>query len=108
MSSFTDSISSFKEKVKTRTANGLKVYVSEIVKRTKNRTPVRTGRLKKAWKLSKSLEDWDPTSEEIVFYNNEPYASRIEYGYSKKAPSGMLRISIMEARMLLTKRGFKL
>jgi len=35
-----------------------------------------------------------------VFYltNNVPYIERLEYGWSKQAPKGMVRVSIREAR----------
>jgi len=38
-----------------------------------------------------------------VFYltNNLPYAHRVEFGWSKQAPAGMLRVSVKEARRLV-------
>jgi hypothetical protein len=40
-----------------------------------------------------------------TFYltNNLPYARRLEYGYSKQAPSGMLRINVMRVQSELEK-----
>lgn len=40
-----------------------------------------------------------------TFYltNNLPYARRLEYGYSKQAPSGFLRINVMRVQSELAK-----
>lgn len=40
-----------------------------------------------------------------TFYltNNLPYARRLEYGYSKQAPSGFLRINVMRVQSELEK-----
>ena len=44
-----------------------------------------------------------------TFYltNNLPYARRLEYGYSKQAPSGMLRINLMAVQSMLAKANKK-
>jgi hypothetical protein len=38
-----------------------------------------------------------------IFYltNNLPYGERLEYGYSKQAPSGMVRITLAEYEKIL-------
>jgi hypothetical protein len=44
-----------------------------------------------------------------TFYltNNLPYARRLEYGYSKQAPNGMLRINLMAVQSMLAKANKK-
>lgn len=48
------------------------------------------GTLKKSWEISFSLN-------EIVIQNDQPYAERVENGWSyKQAPQGMMRIALTE------------
>lgn len=39
----------------------------------------------------------------VYLVNNLPYAQRLEYGYSKQAPAGMVRITIMEYQQYINK-----
>ena len=45
------------------------------------------GQLKASWKISDTID-------KITISNNQPYAERVEYGWSTQAPEGMLRRSI--------------
>lgn len=77
-------------------------------------TPVDTGRLRGNWQMSQhvpieaSIERMDKSGASVLadiaarvggagsinyLTNNLPYAERIEYGYSKQAPQGMVRIN---------------
>jgi len=38
-------------------------------------------------------------------YNNAPYARRLEYGYSGKAPNGMVRITVAEFHDIVERQG---
>lgn len=38
----------------------------------------------------------------IYLVNNLPYARRLEYGYSKQAPAGMVRVSVLEYGAITT------
>lgn len=105
------------EKIVRGTLYGL---TNRIVKRS----PVDTGRFRNNWQASvntintATTESVDRSGSGAInkargtinrlemgstFYlsNNLPYAQRLEYGWSKQAPSGMLRISVAElqARM---------
>lgn len=44
------------------------------------------------------IQDWSPTHGQAVLWisNNLPYAVRLEYGWSKQAPSGMVRVTLLE------------
>lgn len=35
----------------------------------------------------------------VVISNNQPYAELLEYGYSKQAPTGVLRLAIAQAKL---------
>jgi hypothetical protein len=58
---------------------------SDAFKEARSITPVRSGRAKKAWKLEKRGK----YNVEVV--NRVPYASRLNQGYSSKAPRGITR-----------------
>ncbi|QHJ80235.1 MAG: hypothetical protein [Bacteriophage sp.] len=42
------------------------------------------------------------TTQVIYFVNNVPYAIPLEYGHSKQAPNGMVRIAVMEFHDAMT------
>ena len=50
----------------------------------KVKTPVDTGKAKRAWKFKK-------TSNGYTVSNNKPYIERLDEGYSKQAPDGMTK-----------------
>ena len=89
-------------------------------------SPVDTGRFRGNWQASVNtpkvtqLKRKDRTGTTTIiaannvlekfsmgqtFYltNNLPYARRLEYGYSKQAPSGMLRVNVMRVQSELEK-----
>lgn len=53
------------------------------------------GTLKKSWEIN-----FQPT--EVIIKNAQPYAERVEYGWSSQAPYGMMRRSIAEFPSLLS------
>jgi hypothetical protein len=60
----------------------------------KNRNPVLTGLSKAAWELRiKGLADINPY---VIIANQVYYTVKLEFGSSRKAPHGMVRISIKE------------
>lgn len=64
---------------KTIRTIALDLYIGVKVK-----TPVDTGKAKRAWKLKK-------TSQGYSVSNNKPYIERLDEGYSKQAPNGMTK-----------------
>jgi hypothetical protein len=47
--------------------------------------------------LQNSTKDWKPTSGVSAFITNlVPYILRLEHGYSRQAPSGMMAVTIAE------------
>ena len=99
---------------------GLEVYSSVVM-----RSPVDTGRFRGNWNVS--LANFDPSVSEltdkegaasiarasisiadykggsIYISNNLPYAKRLEDGWSKQAPVGMLRITVVEFQQMVNK-----
>jgi len=93
------------------------------------RTPVDTGRLRGNWQVSygnpiktetdtvdksesgsvvmglaaNTLNRSNLNFETIWFSNNLPYAERIENGYSRQQPQGMVKVTILEYQPLLEK-----
>jgi len=109
------------EKVVRGTLLGL---TNRIVKRS----PVDTGRFRNNWQASTGtpetgqVQGTDKTGNKAVdaartqvnklemgqdFYlsNNLPYAHRLEFGWSKQAPNGMLRLSIAELQARMNEAG---
>lgn len=86
-----------------------------------DRTPVRSGDLHRAWEIdygqgyTKLAATYGSKLQAINYSQNYklgddiwvrnqlPYAERIEYGYSKQAPTGMVRISIKQYQHFLDK-----
>lgn len=82
----------------------------------KTRSPVDTGRFRANWNVSFGAPNYSTTSSTsanradaevakaltlpiggVTYMSNGlPYASRLEYGYSKQAPAGMVRITARE------------
>lgn len=98
----------------------------DIFKRVIIKSPVDTGRFRGNWQVqigsipagTLELEDKSGTAtvakvtaetlglkagEIIYLVNNLPYARRLEYGYSKQAPSGMVRITLQEFPQIVRK-----
>lgn len=65
-------------------------FADEFDRRVRRRTPVDTGLAQASWELYIG-----PTYIELV--NPQPYAERLENGWSQQAPLGMLRITVEEA-----------
>jgi hypothetical protein len=56
----------------------------------KEKTPVRSGRAKRGWRLRKQRQ------HHYEVANRVPYVSRLDEGYSKQAPRGMTRPAARE------------
>lgn len=99
-----------------------KKIIIELFNRVIQKSPVDTGRFRANWNCSIGSPDLstsqaiDPSgsvassratatvvsytlNEQSVFLtNNLPYAERLENGWSKQAPNGMVRLSVMEVQ----------
>lgn len=97
----------------------------DLFKRVIMKSPVKTGRFKGNWQAAigsmppGKLETTDKggaatiarvaaealkMSAGLVIYlvNNLPYSRRLEYGHSKQAPAGMVRLSVQEYGAVVT------
>lgn len=61
---------------------------------------VKTGRFKSIKQdMSKggvSFKVGKTTNQNVLIYNNQPYAQRVETGWSSQAPQGMMRVTVAE------------
>jgi hypothetical protein len=112
-------ISRFVEKAKGNVDIVIRKVSLDLFKRVIITSPVRTGRFKSNWQVAIGsipggvYETFDgrgsatiakataatlnaKAGDIIYLVNNLHYASRLEYGYSKQAPGGMVRIAVLE------------
>lgn len=97
----------FDRRVETVLTNATKIHeaaAKELKHRIEERTPVGNPAL---WKypapagytpgtLKASWEFKNGVNGEFIISNDQPYADRVEHGWSTQAPTGMLRISLLE------------
>lgn len=53
-------------------------------------------------KASGELSSWEP-GQDIWISNSLPYAERLEYGWSKQAPAGMVRLTVQRFNEFISK-----
>lgn len=96
----------------------LSVFTSVVV-----RSPVDTGRFKSNWNVSHNAPDFGtteganeqrattevqkalsfPVGGVVWLANGLPYARRLEHGWSKQAPAGMVKITVQEFSLIVNK-----
>lgn len=100
--------------------SNLRFIAREVATRVIPRTPIDTGRARHNWRLTfgapavGELRIPDPVSaalnsiklirnpyQGVFFSNNVPYIGFLEDGWSKQAPSGMLKITLQEVLSVL-------
>lgn len=118
--SFSLDLSKFAKKAEANAAAVVKKVATDMFSRVVIRTPVDTGRARGNWQItfnapaSGTLTQVDPTGRgtiaqigaeaskwkqgDIWLTNNLPYANRLEYGWSKQAPAGFVRVTVREFR----------
>lgn len=71
-------------------------FATDILVTTRSRTPILTGLARSGWqKIPEGSGEW---GGEWVIGNAVPYIVPLEYGHSKQAPAGMLRITVEESQ----------
>lgn len=116
---FTANIAAFVEKAKGNMDLVVRKVALEMFTRVVIKSPVDTGRFKGNWQVAigsipagtLNLDDKAGTAtiakvtaaalnleagQVIYLVNNLPYAQKLEFGHSKQAPSGMVRLTILE------------
>lgn len=118
MSAFTIAIADFAKKAEGNADLVVRKVAREVLKRVVMKSPVDTGRFRANWnvgieKVGVTTKSVDPTGGETILRgsaeiqagvpgqsiwisNALPYARRLEYGYSKQTPAGMVRITLAE------------
>lgn len=117
--SFELDIARFVEKAKGNVDLVIRKIALDVFKRVIIKSPVKSGRFKGNWQVAigsipagtLEVNDKDGTAtiarvtaeamklqagQTITLINNLPYARRLEYGHSKQAPSGMVRLTLQE------------
>jgi hypothetical protein len=125
-SSFSLQIAEFVKKVKAREDLVVRKLGLDILSSVVRMSPVDTGRFRGNWqvglnapvagqlaRLDKSGAVTIAAGNQILSHasaggviylnNNLPYAQRLEYGWSKQAPSGMVRITAARFQTMLDK-----
>lgn len=99
----------------------VKAYVREIYNGAVNRSPVYSGSYRASWRIGFGAPDESTTTggsplaplprppfywpkgyvmgDTVYISNNQPYAMRIERGWSDFAPHGVLAVAVASARM---------
>jgi hypothetical protein len=125
MTTFALDLSKAIEKAKDQAELIVKKTTIQLFSSVIEKSPVDTGRFRANWNVSfgafnpQTTEEVDPSGsqskskvyqalanyqlkDQSVFLGNSlPYAERLENGWSKQAPAGMVRLSILEANKAL-------
>ena len=112
--SFDSDLNRFIEKTGLETDIVIRKIVFDAHKMVSLKTPVKTGRARGNWNVSVSSIDRSvdlnkkgyksPTQRKgdglktNYIVNSLPYIRRLEYGHSKQAPNGMVRVTVNELR----------
>lgn len=105
----------FKEGIRKTLEVSAKIFkeaVEEFEKDVKERTPIGMpatwknapssdyvpGALRQSWKT-----DWQDNYKTAFVYNDRDYAYRIETGWSKQAPSGMMRLAVVDFPIIVNR-----
>jgi len=130
MSKFTLDIQAFVAKAKKNPETVMRSVSLKLFSAIIKASPVDTGRFRGNWQTTGVTPDTgliagvDPTGNKAVnsaatfitnapgwdtftLTNNLPYAERLEYGWSKQAPVGMVRVNIVRFQQLINEEAAK-
>lgn len=130
MSKFTLDIQSFVAKAKKNPETVMRSVSLKLFSAIIKASPVDTGRFRGNWQTTGVtpaaglIAGVDPTGNKAVnsaatfitnapgwdtftLTNNLPYAERLEYGWSKQAPVGMVRVNIARFQQLINEEAAK-
>lgn len=117
--SFRDDINKFKDQIKDDVVARVEYLALYVFRGLISKSPVDTGRFRASWTIAEGVpvvnnvttggtpENPLPPPEQptslslplfpVVFINNSlPYGERLENGYSKQAPAGMVGLTLAE------------
>lgn len=123
MAAFSLQLAKFADKAGRNAETVIRKVAIDLLARFILRSPVDTGRFRANWQVGLSavgnrLDATDkagtvtirtgeiiingtPMGTSIWISNSLPYARRLEYGWSKQAPAGMVRVTLTEFQKLL-------
>lgn len=130
MSKFTLDIQAFVAKAKKNPETVMRAVSLKLFSAIIKSSPVDTGRFRGNWQTAGAtpatgfIAGVDPTGNkafnsaatyitnspnwyEFTLTNNLPYAQRLEYGWSKQAPQGIVRINVTRFNTLLEQEAAK-
>lgn len=119
MAEFALSLAEFAKAAPEQARTVVRKVATDVLTKTVLRSPVDTGRFRANWATSFGAPSYRVTSDTdksgqiairrgeltisraygdypIYITNSLPYSLRLEYGYSKQAPAGMVRITVAE------------
>ncbi len=123
--SFKADLGKFKQKALDSADRERRAICVELFKSVVMNTPVDTGRARGNWQMSPNVPKSNTTDrlspsfstvisqemnnvgklgDSVHMTNNLPYIQRLEYGYSGKAPEGMVRKSVERISALIRNR----
>ncbi len=130
MSKFTLDVATFVEKAKKNPETVMKAVSLKLFSAIIKASPVDTGRFRMNWQTSGAVAGTGtvagvdmtgnkavanattfitntPVWTELTLANNLPYAQRLEYGWSKQAPTGMVRVNVLRFQQLIDEEAAK-
>lgn len=108
LGTFTETLIDKFEKMATQADEALRIFKAmalEAFVRIKNRTPVDVGFARAGWRIK--VEKWTKDWIVVDMWNEVHYIIFLEYGWSKQAPMGMMRVTLEEMAHRI-RRGRKL
>lgn len=128
--SFTLDVKAFCEKAKKNPETVMRSVTLKLFSAIIKASPVDTGRFRGNWQTTGVtpatglIAGVDPTGNKAVnsaatfitnapgwdtftLTNNLPYAERLEYGWSKQAPSGIVRVNVIRFQQLINEEAAK-
>lgn len=130
MGKFAIDITAFCEKAKKNPETVMRNVSLKLFSAIIKASPVDTGRFRNNWNAAGSVPDLKVTEEadktgtkalaavteftlnyaqwtDITLANNLPYAEKLEYGFSKQAPTGIVRVNVLRFQQLLDQEAAK-
>lgn len=114
--SFSDDIKRFTGKTEKSVEMVFRGTALDVISKIMQRSPVKTGRFRGDWQTTlnmpasgviegtasnslnkaRSVSGSAKLTDAIYYINNLPYSLRLENGYSKQAPAGMVKLTVSE------------
>ena len=102
--SFSADLTKFAAKANANVDTVVRKVTFDLARAVIRRTPVDTGHARGQWQVGRSLHhspgkgdtdaSWVKAGDTIFISNNTEYILPLEYGRSKQAPHGMVRVSV--------------